>query len=303
LAGVRASALALATFGKSGKTFEVENDVRYYKQDPKAPLGYTLCNREDFKKVGFTYDIVTNKRVFDAFKQYNDAAMISYRATLEKIEKVIVDKDNAKFFFKGLMNGLDKCTTIAEKQKYVEEVILKYVEKMQPALLPILQNLPQPVNLKSWVSPIYLLKNPKGEWSPTDTKPTDEQLKQGEALQMPNYYYQTWMARSRDQSNISLESWKKQMDKDFGIKITDTSPDYKAKSRKEKAQELRTSAPTPITTVTTPQARSSMLFSKGARERTTSTPYLPQTAPQNPDEEKKSSIPKPNAHGRSSDGG
>ncbi len=207
--GARSSHLASHVFKSSvkGRTFEIDNDVQYYMRDKNSPTGYTLCSAQKYDA-----DIITNKRLFTAFVDFNNNILTQQLKNLLKehtgpanfnrlyLEKIIKEIEAAPSFEK-------KCAIIeaelSNKNKALPEELRKPLESLQRPIL----------DYEEWTKDVPIIVN------------------DNEVL-VKNYEVQLWQA-SGSKTPLGPQ-WTKEMEKRFGVQISETTdPKLKEKMGKE----------------------------------------------------------------------
>ncbi len=251
--GERSSNFALGIFKvfTKGRTFEIDNDVHYYKKDDKSPSGYTVCSREMYDA-----DIVTTKRLFTAFENFNQHILTQQLKAL--LNEYGSQSFTGLFIEKSLIREIESAPSFKRKQEILQELLDEphVFTGLAPGLADRLKNLQQPVlEYKEWTKDVTIQD-------------------QNNNNPLKNYEYQLWLASDR---KIPLgPEWKQQMEKQFGVQITETThPSVKEKIAKE---ELAESQISPSAKNDEPQRRKTVQLTTPPRlERKDDNPPVPTT--------------------------
>ncbi len=225
-AGVGSSKLALRVFNKfvGGRTFEIDNDVMYFRKDDNSPSGYSRCTKENYE-----VDLISNKRTFSSFENFNNNILI---IQLQKIKALPGMEIYEKAYIDKMINEVNRAPQIKDKIDIINANISakgapsKVIEQLQKFILPV-------ENYRDWVKEVEVMKKTGDVVAPGQIAPA------GLTIKMPQYYLKLWEA---DGKQVPLDKWKDALDKRFGIVVKETTDP----SLKEKIEKKQTAASTPL---------------------------------------------------------
>ncbi|MBS0287043.1 MAG: hypothetical protein JSR17_07095 [Proteobacteria bacterium] len=232
--GVKSSIAALNVFKlfNFGRTFEINNDVQYYKIDPKSPNGYTLCTGENYSgKV-----IVTTARVFADWENYNKNIIQNILPQqVEKLKEQLGSDPKAIAILDKYLANIKNAPHLRD-----QEVLFTMLKAQLPALADKLDKLPKPItDYDKWKNKITITNKD----IPDEFK-KHAGLRDNQSIEMPNQYFQQWLISD---PKMDLKLWMKEMDKKFGTQIKETSSIEKKEEKENKSKLRSQSAPTQST--------------------------------------------------------